>query len=279
MAAPSEDELEGGKMPLLDHLIELRKRLMYSALSFFVFFGPAWYFSKTIYNFLAQPLAHILMQQTGGHFIYTDLTEAFFVDLRIAFWTSICFSFPVIASQLWMFVAPGLYKNERRAFLPYLFATPVLFIMGGCLAYFVIFPLAFKFFASFQEVGGPGTVAVTLEPKISQYLTLVMRLIFAFGFAFQMPVLLTLLARVGIVTSNGLKKSRRYAIVGIFITAAILTPPDIFSQCSLAIPLLALYEISIFSCRMVERSRARRRAEEDAAAAAEDASGNAPGEA
>jgi sec-independent protein translocase protein TatC len=271
VAAGSEDELEGGKMPLLDHLIELRKRLVYSGLSFLVFFGPSWYFSKSIYDFLAEPLARILSQQTGGHFIYTDLTEAFFTDLRIAFWTSICLSFPVIASQIWMFVAPGLYKNERRAFLPYLFATPILFIIGGCLAYFVIFPVAFRFFASFQQMGGAGTLAVTLEPKISQYLTLVMRLIFAFGFAFQMPVLLTLMARVGIVTSSGLKRVRRYAIVGIFITAAVLTPPDIFSQCSLAIPLLALYEISIISCRMVEK----RRAEREAAEAAGNASGDA----
>lgn len=251
-------------MPLLDHLIELRRRLMYSVLSFFVFFGPAWYFSNDIYNFLAQPLARILMEQTGGHFIYTDLTEAFFVDLRIAFWTSICLSFPVIASQVWMFVAPGLYKNERGAFLPYLFATPILFIIGGCLAYFVIFPFAFRFFASFQEAAGHGMVPITLEPKISEYLTLVMRLIFAFGFAFQMPVLLTLMARVGIVTSAGLKRVRRYAIVGIFVLAAILTPPDIFSQCSLAVPLLALYEISIWSCRIVERNRERRRAAEEA---------------
>jgi sec-independent protein translocase protein TatC len=276
VAAPSEDELEGGKMPLLDHLIELRRRLMYSALSFFVFFGPSWYFSKTIYNFLARPLARILMEQSGGHFIYTDLTEAFFTDLRIAFWTSICLSFPVIASQIWLFVAPGLYKNERGAFLPYLFATPVLFILGGSLAYFVIFPLAFKFFASFQEMGGAGNVAVTLEPKISEYLTLVMRLIFAFGFAFQMPVLLTLLARVGIVTSNGLRKTRRYAVVGIFIAAAVLTPPDIFSQCSLAAPLLVLYELSIFSCRIVEKRRAERQAAADAAAAAEAAGTDTP---
>jgi len=259
-----DEELESGKMPLLEHLIELRKRLMWSILSFLILFGPSWYFSKTIYGFLAEPLAEILTAQSNGHFIYTDLTEAFFTDLRVAFWTAICLSFPVIASQLWMFVAPGLYKKERAAFLPYLFATPVLFIMGGSLARFVIFPLAFKFFASFQDPGGAGNLAVTLEPKVSEYLTLVMRLIFAFGFAFQMPVLLTLLARVGLVTVAGLKKNRRYAIVGIFVAAAVLTPPDIFSQCSLAIPLLALYEISIVSCRIVEKQRLRREAELDA---------------
>ena len=249
--AERDDELEEGKMPLLDHLIELRKRLLYSIIALLVMIGPCWYFSKNIYNFLAQPLADALGNDPSRHLIFTDLTEAFFTNLRVAIWASFCLSFPIIASQIWMFVAPGLYKQERRAFLPYLAATPVLFLMGGALVYYVIFPVAWRFFLSFESPGGGGSLPIQVEPKVSEYLTLVMRLILAFGLAFQIPVLLTLMARVGLVTSEWLGKQRRYAIVLVFVAAAVLTPPDVFSQVSLAVPLLILYEVSIFSCRMV----------------------------
>jgi sec-independent protein translocase protein TatC len=262
MATQEEDELEAGRMPLLDHLIELRNRLMYSAIAVAITFAICFAFKEKIYAILAHPLASI--PGAPKNFIYTDLTEAFFTYIKVSFWAAICLAFPVIASQIWMFVAPGLYKNERRAFLPYLLATPILFIMGGSLAYFVVFPLAWTFFASFQTVGGPDQLPIELQPKINEYLSLVMTLIFGFGFAFQMPVLLTLMARVDLISSKALKEKRRYAIVIMFVVAAVLTPPDVISQVSLAVPLLALYEISIWSCRLVEKQRAERQAKEDA---------------
>ena len=271
MTAQDDKDLEEGKMPLLDHLIELRQRLIYAIASLLIAFIPCVYFSQKIYNFLAAPLAEVLAQQPGGagRLIQTDLLEGFITQVRVGLWTAVCVAFPIIAVQLWLFVAPGLYKNERRAFLPFLFATPVLFIMGGSLAYFVIFPTAWKFFASFQQFGGIDGITIELMPKMSDYFTLVLHLIFAFGFAFQMPVLLTLLARVGILSSAALASKRRYAIVANVAVAAVLTPPDLFSMISLALPMLALYELSIFACRLIEKQRA-------AAEAAEAASANNP---
>ena len=258
---------EAKAMPLLDHLLELRTRLLYSVIALFVAFIGCWFFAKDIFNFLAQPLADILLKETGRRFIYTGLTEAFFTQVKVAFFGAICIAFPVFASQIWKFVAPGLYKGERMAFLPFLIATPVLFLAGGAVLYYVMLPVAWRFFLGFQSAGGTDALPVQLEARVGEYIGLVMKLLFAFGLCFQLPVLLTLLVRAGLTDSKGLAAKRKYAIVGTFIVAAVVTPPDPVSQISLAIPILLLYEISILCAKLVERQRRAKEAIAEAAAA------------
>ena len=254
MADPEkEDPIDDKAMPLLDHLIELRKRLMWSMAGFMLFFFVSYYFSGQIFEFLAQPLANIYAEMgVQRHMIYTALTEAFFTHLKVAMFGGAFLGFPLIATQLWLFIAPGLYRSEKKAFAPFLVASPILFLMGAALAYYFIFPVAWKFFISFEAPGGDGTMAIESQPKVAEYLDLVMKLIFAFGLAFQLPVALSLMAKVGIIGSKGLMKYRRYAYVGMFIIAAILAPPDVITQIGLAVPLIGLYELSIIAARIVE---------------------------
>jgi sec-independent protein translocase protein TatC len=250
-----EDTIEDKPMPLLDHLVELRRRLMWSLGTLVIAVFGCWFLAQPIYAFLAQPLIDILMEKSGGEprrLIFTALTEAFFTYLKVAVFGGIFISFPVISHQVWLFIAPGLYRSEKRALAPFLVASPVMFLFGAALAYYFIFPAAFSFFISFESPAGAGGVPIELEAKVGEYLDLVMKLILAFGIAFQLPVALALMAKVGIVSSKGLKKARRYAIVGIFVFAAIITPPDPISQIGLALPLIGLYELSILTAKLVE---------------------------
>lgn len=251
--APVEDSINDKPMPLLEHLVELRRRLLWSAVAFFLAFFVCYHFSTAIYSFLAQPLADVLEKRGGDReMIFTNLTEGFFTNLRVAFFGAGCIAFPVIATQIWLFVAPGLYRSEKRAFLPFILATPVLFVLGAALAYYFVFPVAFSFFVGFETPTGAGGLPIRVVPKVGEYLDLVMKLVFAFGVAFELPVALSLLAKVGIVTSRGLRRMRRYAYVGMFVVAAVLAPPDVITQCGLALPLILLYEASIIAARLVE---------------------------
>ncbi len=259
-----EEEIEERRMPLVDHLIELRRRLFHSLIALLVTFLICFYFANPIFDFLVEPLAALWEGEEERRLIYTALHEKFFTNIKVAFFAALFFSFPLIAAQVWMFVAPGLYKNEKGAFLPFLIATPILFLMGATMVYYIVMPVAWQFFASFQQFGAEGALPIELVPKVGEYLSLVMRLIFAFGLSFELPVLITLLARVGLATSDGLKTKRRYAIVLAFVAAAILTPPDPLSQIGLAVPIILLYEISIICVRMVEKKRDEEAAAQEA---------------
>ena len=240
----------------VEHLAELRSRLLKSFIYLFIFFIISYFFAENIYAFLVEPYAKAVKDDpVNRRLIFTALHETFITYLKLAFFTSLFISSPIILTQVWKFIAPGLYKNEKRALLPYMVATPTLFLLGGMLVYYLVMPLAIKFFLTFETAAISGTLPIQLEAKVNEYLSLIMRLIFAFGISFQLPVLLSLLARVGFIDSKYLRSRRKFVVVIIFVIAAILTPPDPITQIGLGIPLLILYELSILSVSFIEKKK------------------------
>ncbi|WP_367714485.1 twin-arginine translocase subunit TatC [Nitratireductor sp. GISD-1A_MAKvit] len=267
MNAERDDDIDQSSAPLIDHLIELRSRLIWAIAGFFVAFLICFFFAKQIFNLLVIPFQWATqwagLDADKVDLIYTAPQEFFFTQIKLAMFGGLVLAFPVIAMQVYKFVAPGLYRNERRAFMPFLIASPILFMIGAALVYFFFTPMVMWFFLSMQQVGPDNTVQISLLPKVSEYLGLIMTLILSFGLVFQLPVVTTLMARVGLLTSAGLADKRKYAIVAAFVAAAILTPPDPVSQIGLALPTILLYEIAIWAARMVERQREKEKTAQD----------------
>tara|TARA_B100000475_G_scaffold43444_1_gene28578 strand:- start:444 stop:1214 length:771 start_codon:yes stop_codon:yes gene_type:complete len=248
-----DDDPNNSRVPLIDHLAELRRRLIFCFAGLIIAFFAFYFIADDIYNFLVRPLVQATEGQLDRRMIFTGLHEAFLTQVRVAFFSAFSVAFPIIAIQGWRFIAPGLYKNEKKIFIFFVTATPVLFILGASFVYYIVVPIAWEFFLGFEQSAGKGVLPVQLEPKVDEYLSLIMRLILAFGICFELPILLILLTKIGITNSRGLKQKRKYAILVAFVIAAIVTPPDVISQVLLAIPIILLYEVSIICAGIMEK--------------------------